>query len=62
LQIGSGAGLYYTSPLGSGMDNTPQRECGEVVYVDFSLQQALAALSISKLAALAGDTLQERIF
>ncbi len=45
-----GKGLYYTSPLGSGMDNTPRPNVKQAAYIDFSCQQALAAGSISDLA------------
>ncbi len=50
-----GKGLFYTSPLGSGMDNTPRKNVGKAAWIDYSSQQALAALYISKIAEAAGE-------
>lgn len=55
-----GKGLFYTSPLGSGMDNTPRKNVGKAAWVDYSSQQALAALYISKIAdAVHNDSLRD---
>ena len=43
-------GLFYISPLGSGMDNTPRRNVDKAAWVDYSAQQAMAALYISRFA------------
>lgn len=52
----SGHGLYFITDLGSGMDNSPREEfIRRGAWVDLSSQQALAALSIARLAAVAGD-------
>ena len=50
-----GKGLYYTTPLGSGMDNTPRPNVDRAGYIDFSSQQALAAECISELARVHHD-------
>ncbi len=50
-----GKGLYYQTPLGSGMDNTPRNGVKFGGYIDMSAQQALAARSISKLYEIIGD-------
>jgi hypothetical protein len=50
-----GTGLYYTTELGSGMDNTPRHGVGQAAWVDFSTQQALAAFYISKIATVVKD-------
>lgn len=47
-------GLYYTSMLGSGMDNAP-RDAAWQGWVDITAQQALARRDLGALAALAGD-------
>jgi len=50
-----GQGLYFQTDLGSGMDNTPR---GEEVHgggwVDMTSQQALAALSLERIAGALG--------
>ncbi|MBU1919855.1 hypothetical protein KKG66_03350 [bacterium] len=51
-----GHGLYYNTPLGSGMDNTPRGELGKGGWIDMSCQQALAAQCISRLAAIIHDS------
>lgn len=45
-----GLGLYYNTPLGSGMDNIPRPGVGKGVWVDMSAQQALTALCIVKIS------------
>lgn len=50
-----GKGLFYTSELGSGMDNTPRKNVGKAAWVDYSAQQVLAATCISKLADVIKD-------
>lgn len=47
-------GLYYTSMLGSGMDNAP-RDAAYDGWVDITAQQALARRSEAELRALLGD-------
>ena len=47
-------GLYYTSLLGSGMDNAP-REAAYDAWVDISAQQALARRALSDLRTLLGE-------
>ncbi len=47
--------LYYTSELGSGMDNTPRINAAQTAWIDFSSQQALAAKCISQIAKIVGD-------
>jgi glycogen debranching enzyme len=47
-------GLYWWSNLASGMDNSP-RGIGAYTWIDYSAQQALAALYISKIAQVIGD-------
>lgn len=42
--------LYYNTPLGSGMDNTPRYEVEKSGWIDMSAQQALAAKCISEIA------------
>jgi len=51
-------GLYYTSQLGSGMDNAPREEAYDA-WVGISAQQALAHGAIADLAALLGDADRE---
>jgi len=51
-----GKGLFYTTGLGSGMDNTPRKNVGKAAWIDYSSQQALAALYISKIAKVQNDT------
>ncbi|MCB9474252.1 MAG: hypothetical protein H6678_10625 [Candidatus Delongbacteria bacterium] len=50
-----GEGLFYTSALGSGMDNLPRPGVGRAGWVDFSAQQILAARRLASLAREAGD-------
>lgn len=45
-------GLYWSSNLGSGMDNSPRVGAA---WCDFSLQQALNALALACIAAALGD-------
>lgn len=45
-------GLYWITDMGSGMDNTPRFGAA---WVDYSIQQALNALSMSRIAAALGD-------
>ncbi len=45
-------GFYWTSALGSGMDNSPRSGHG---WVDLTAQQALAAISIARIAEVVGD-------
>lgn len=52
--VRTGAGLYYTSMLGSGMDNAP-REAAYDGWVDISAQQALGRRVLGELHDLAGD-------
>lgn len=47
-------GLYYTSMLGSGMDNAP-RDAAYDAWVDMSAQQALGRRELAFLAEVAGD-------
>jgi len=42
-------GLYWSSPLGCGMDNTPRYAAN---WVDFSAQQALNAICIERIATI----------
>lgn len=57
-----GKGLYYTSALGSGMDNIPRNNVGKAAWIDFSSQQALAALYIQKIAKQVGNNDIEKEF
>ncbi len=50
-----GAGLFYNTPLGSGMDNTPRPNVHQAAYIDYSAQQALAAMYIAKIAQAEND-------
>lgn len=51
-----GQGLYFITDLGSGMDNSPREAwIKQGAWIDISAQQALAALSIARLATAAGD-------
>ena len=52
----AGQGLYYTTSLGSGMDNTPREGVGRGAWIDFSAQQALAARCIASMASAVGDS------
>jgi len=52
----NGGGLYYITDLGSGMDNSPRESyVHQGAWIDISSQQALSALYITRLAAVAGD-------
>lgn len=57
-----GKGLYYVTPLGSGMDNTPRNGVGKAAWIDFSSQQALAAYYLAKLSKLEGKSDTEAYF
>lgn len=61
-RVEEGKGLYYTTPLGSGMDNVPRRGVGKGGWIDLSSQQALAASSISEIALITGKTRTSDIF
>ena len=54
--------LLYNTPLGSGMDNTPRPGIGKGAWIDFSSQQAFAALNIAKLAEAIGDSVHSAKF
>lgn len=58
----NGSGLYYTTQLGSGMDNIPRPNTEQAAWIDFSSQQALAAESIARIAEITGDTKNAKIF
>ena len=51
-----GQGLYYQTGLGCGMDNTPRGDVDQAGWEDMSMQQALAALSLSRIATRLGLT------
>ncbi len=53
-------GLYYTSLLGSGMDNAP-RDGAYDAWVGISAQQALARISLTELSAMVGDWDREAV-
>jgi len=53
--VRTGPGLYYTSMLGSGMDNAP-RDAAYDGWVDITAQQALGRRSLARLADLVGDS------
>ncbi len=57
-----GKGLYYTTELGSGMDNTPREGVGKAGWLDLSAQQVLAAESIAQLALLIDDASNADVF
>ncbi len=44
--------LYYTTGLGSGMDNTPREGIAKGAWIDHSAQLALAAKSLSEIAEI----------
>jgi len=50
-----GKGLFYSTELGSGMDNTLRKGVGKAAWIDYSAQHALAAKYISKMADVIGD-------
>ncbi|OHD14916.1 MAG: hypothetical protein A2086_02420 [Spirochaetes bacterium GWD1_27_9] len=53
-------GLYYNTDFGSGMDNSPRESyISKGAWIDMSSQQALAALYLSKLANVVGNTTLE---
>lgn len=51
--------LYFTSSLGSGMDNSPRNK-EAYTWVDISSQQALSALYLSRIASVAGNSNLQR--
>ena len=51
--------LYWSSPLGCGMDNTPRYAAS---WIDFSSQQALNALSISRIAEAIEDEYNSKLY
>lgn len=55
LRDSLGQGLYYTTQLGSGMDNIPRPNVGKAGWIDFSAQMALAAKMIVNIASFVGD-------
>ncbi|MFO7446857.1 MAG: trehalase family glycosidase [Ignavibacteriaceae bacterium] len=57
-----GNGLYYTTHLGSGMDNTPRPGVNKAGWLDFSLQQGLAAKYISSIASAVHESVIEEEF
>jgi hypothetical protein len=57
-----GKGLFYTTGLGSGMDNTPRQNVGKAAWIDYSSQQALAALYISKIASALEDSVLQKLY
>jgi hypothetical protein len=54
--------LYYNSPLGSGMDNTPRPFVERGGWVDATAQQAFAAKNISAIAKILKDNRTEKYF
>ena len=52
--VKTGAGLYYTSMLGSGMDNAPRDDAFDG-WVDITAQLAFAHRTVAQLATLIGD-------
>ncbi|OGH56668.1 MAG: hypothetical protein A3G34_05135 [Candidatus Lindowbacteria bacterium RIFCSPLOWO2_12_FULL_62_27] len=54
-----GRGLYYQTDLGSGMDNTPRGDVTRSAWSDMSIQQALAAGYLARMAAVLGDREKE---
>lgn len=57
-----GKGLFYITGLGSGMDNMPRKNVGKAAWIDYSSQQALAALHIYKIAKVQNDTKTQEIY
>ncbi|MFK5855837.1 MAG: trehalase family glycosidase [Bacteroidota bacterium] len=57
-----GKGLFYITSLGSGMDNTPRNNVGKGAWIDYSSQQALAALYISKIAKVQNDINTQELY
>ncbi len=58
----SGKGLYFNTPWGSGMDNTPREGVGKGAWVDFSSQQALAAKCIYEIATVLRENKTAQLF
>ncbi len=54
--------LYYNSPLGSGMDNTPRPFVERGGWIDATAQHALAAKCISEIAKIVKDSRTEKYF
>ncbi len=52
----AGSGLYYNTHLGSGMDNVPRADKG--IWIDQSLQMAMAYDFLSRLYGVIHDTLK----
>lgn len=52
---GAAAGLFYTTLLGSGMDNSPREATGRGAWVDQSAQMHIFAKYMHLLARAAGD-------
>ncbi len=57
-----GKDLFYITQLGSGMDNTPRKNVGKSAWIDYSSQQALAALYISKIAKVQNNTKTQEVY
>lgn len=57
-----GNGLYYNTPLGSGMDNTPRDGVNKGGYIDMSAQQAFAAKCIFEIAQIIDNELIQKTF
>lgn len=57
-----GNDLFYTTKLGSGMDNTPRNNVNKAPWIDYSAQQALAALHIAKIAKANNDPETHRVY
>lgn len=55
LRDSLGQGLYYTTQLGSGMDNIPRPNVGKAGWIDLSAQMALSAKMIVNIASVVGD-------
>jgi len=55
LRDSVGQGLYYTTQLGSGMDNIPRPIVGKAGWIDLTAQMALAAKMIINISAEVGD-------
>ena len=55
LRDSVGQGLYYTTQLGSGMDNIPRPNVGKAGWIDLSAQMALSAKMIVNIASVVGD-------
>lgn len=57
-----GKGLFYITGLGSGMDNTPRKNVEKAAWIDYSAQQALAALCITIIANVQKDIKTREIY